>query len=363
MLATHEDYGVQAAVGKSAFGRTYRALRSDGVQVAFKVLSPDAIEELDVEHLRRTCQALSWFDHHAVPRDHRLFEFRGDLVLSREFIDGVDVGSLVAMMAMPPRAAAQIGAEVAGALAAAARATRPDGGSLGLSHGDLRPSCLLVKSDGDVKVTGFGLNRVRQEYADRTLTRYFESLGYMPPERLDGQEAATSDVYSLALCVFTMLTGEIPHRTSANPRRHRQRHLDTVGLLRGVLGREHQSLADLIDESLNYHPDDRPSPESFARRCAQMVERFEGTRIEPWAAEWIPVVRAAHAEVPFQDDGGPISSAVPRRPIGMPGTLSPAPTTRREHSPTSPMSRVGFWLGFSAVFALFAAMVVLASRI
>jgi hypothetical protein len=78
-------------------------------------------------------------------------------------------------------------------------------------HGDLSPWRLVLKSDGQVRVIGFGLPQVEMivaREADRTQLKE-DSYRYCPPERIEGEEEDfSSDLYSLALMGFELMTGE-----------------------------------------------------------------------------------------------------------------------------------------------------------
>ena len=121
-----------------------------------------------------------------------------------ELVDGEDVATLLARNGpLPPRQAARLAAEVAHALAAAH--------ARGIVHRDVKPGNILVSSDGRVKVADFGIARA---WADARLTLPGVTLGsvhYFSPEQALGEQATeASDIYSLGVVLYELLTGRRP---------------------------------------------------------------------------------------------------------------------------------------------------------
>jgi serine/threonine protein kinase len=85
----------------------------------------------------------------------------------------------------------------------------------GILHRDLRPGNVLVTAEGRVKITDFGTSRFL-EVADQAST-IIGSPPYMAPEQFQGRAMFASDVYSIGVVMYEMMTGVLPY-FSANPR-------------------------------------------------------------------------------------------------------------------------------------------------
>lgn len=83
----------------------------------------------------------------------------------------------------------------------------------GILHRDLRPGNMLVSDNGRLKVTDFGTSRFLEIAAHGTTV--IGSPPYMAPEQFHGKAVFASDVYSLGITMYQMLTGDLPYQTPA----------------------------------------------------------------------------------------------------------------------------------------------------
>jgi serine/threonine-protein kinase len=81
----------------------------------------------------------------------------------------------------------------------------------GVLHRDLRPGNMLVSESGMLKVTDFGTSRILEIAAHGTTV--IGSPPYMAPEQFHGRAVFASDVYSVGITMYQMLTGELPYNT------------------------------------------------------------------------------------------------------------------------------------------------------
>ncbi len=321
-MATYpqDSFRVHARMGSGTTGAVFRATRQpDGRPVVLKALHGDFAAVMDLDHLQAVCTAIGALQHHAIPAGTELMEWRGDQVVTRDYIQGVDLATVVAGSAPPLRVALHIASELAGALAAVKAAT-------GFSHGDVKPSNVFIDMAGDIQVVDFGMARPHPERTDRTLTLFHASVGFMPPERVDNERAERSDEYSVGLILAWMITGEMPRRTSANPSRHAEQRLQL--LTRVEACGASRAVARVVEATTEYRPEDRLPMAELARKLAQLSATTSGPALQTWAGPLIEALLVQPNEVEVTDVGQSLSIAnsVPHAPT--PGASRPVSRIR-----------------------------------
>jgi serine/threonine-protein kinase len=175
--------------------------------VAVKVLFPElAHDEAFVERFRREARAAASLNHHNIVSVYDFGEDEGSWFIVMEYVEGRNLRDVIRSEGqMDPARAAELGAEVAAALAAAH--------AQGIIHRDVKPANVLIASDaGTVKVADFGIARAAG--ARQGLTMPGTVLGtatYLSPEQAQGAEVDfRTDVYSLGMVLYEMLAGKPP---------------------------------------------------------------------------------------------------------------------------------------------------------
>ena len=201
------EFTIQREVGKGSMGIVYDAVRKqDNHRVALKVLPPSlTLTERALARFLREAELMEKVSHPAIVRalEHgkhgRLHYF------VMEFVDGVTLEQRVKNGPLPARHAAEIGAQVARALHFAHER--------GIVHRDIKPGNLMLREDGSVVITDFGLAR---ETGTGSLTESGAIVGtpiYMPPEQVLGERGGVgtkSDVYGLGATLYQLVTGSAP---------------------------------------------------------------------------------------------------------------------------------------------------------
>jgi serine/threonine-protein kinase len=203
-------YRLDRLLGRGGMGEVYLAEQLNMERnVAIKLMG-GALSG-DDEHFRRFLREAAAMSRVTDPHVVTVFDYGDDPepYLVMEYLDGQSLASLIRGEApLPPERAVRITAQVCDALTASHERE--------VIHRDVKPDNIyLVKTaaPGDfVKVLDFGVAKVTFDEA-RTLTRHGDFCGtphYMSPEQARGEPVPQSDVYSLAVVLYEMLTGRRP---------------------------------------------------------------------------------------------------------------------------------------------------------
>ncbi len=208
-----ERYHVLKKLGEGGMGQVYLAEHVKmGRKSAVKVMNPGMVHDADaISRFNREAANASRINHPNVAGIYDFGETSDGLIyLAMEFIEGESLTSLVEKNgALPPARAADIAKQAADGLSVAH--------DMGIVHRDLKPDNIMIAKNRDgtdcVKVVDFGIAKAAGA-ENQKVTKTGLVVGtpeYMSPEQLAGDKLdGRSDVYSLALVAFNMLTGKLP---------------------------------------------------------------------------------------------------------------------------------------------------------
>jgi serine/threonine-protein kinase len=209
-----DKYRIDSKLGEGGMGAVYRATRlMIGDAVAIKVLHSDQMNDPHViERFRREAQAAARLKHPNVVTIHDFGVSRNNLVyLVMELVEGDSLRTLIKeQRILSPSTTGEIIFQVCAALEEAHRCN--------IIHRDLKPDNIIVTASSTglrVKVLDFGIAKLRDlSVTADNLTQTGAVLGtphYMSPEQCMGEELdGRSDIYSLGIVIYEMLSGTVP---------------------------------------------------------------------------------------------------------------------------------------------------------
>ena len=204
-------YRLEEIIGVGGMGTVFRAQRLlIGDAAAIKVLHPTLLQDAEAApRFHREAQTAARLKH---PNAIAIYDFAatgGLYFIVMEFFAGRSLGALIKEQpaGLPLPLAITITVQVCAALEEAHRQ--------GIVHRDIKPDNILVQESAaglQVKVLDFGIAKLRDQTSN--LTRTGSVMGtpqYMSPEQCLGEELdGCSDIYSLAIALYEMLTGRVP---------------------------------------------------------------------------------------------------------------------------------------------------------
>lgn len=204
-------YTIEGEVGRGGMGVVYRA-RDERLQrrVAIKVLPPELAFQQDIrERFTREAQTAARLSHPHIVPIHSVGEGEGLVYFVMGYVDGESVAARIRRRGkLSVEEARRIMKEAADALSAAH--------ALSIIHRDIKPDNILLEgARGRVMVTDFGIAKALSATSAATLTGAGVAIGtpaFMSPEQAAGEREidGRSDLYSLGIVAYQMLTGELP---------------------------------------------------------------------------------------------------------------------------------------------------------
>jgi eukaryotic-like serine/threonine-protein kinase len=202
-----DRYELLELVGSGGMSSVYKAHdRLLERNVALKVLHPHYGEDAEyVERFRREARAVAQLSHPNIVTVIDRGEADGHQFIVFEFVDGENLKELIQRTGpLPTRRAVELALAVAEGLAFAHQHE--------LVHRDVKPQNVLLNGDGEAKVTDFGIARSLD--VEHSVTQTGTVLGtsnYLSPEQARGEQVSpATDVYSLGVVLYELLTGDVP---------------------------------------------------------------------------------------------------------------------------------------------------------
>lgn len=246
-------YSLEKVIGEGATATVYRARHRELDRlVAIKVLKPvSQFNDKETERFEFEGRAMARLDNRNLVKIYENEFADGMCYLVVEYVPGGSLSTLISRVnRLPARIALQITSHVLKGLGELHRH--------GYVHRDLKPANILIHPDGVAKVTDFGLMQGPNREFTTTAGVIVGTPAYMSPERIRGKAVGPeSDLYSLGIVLFEMLTGRIPHASRSEGRILQKRLTNSAMRLREIAPDAPSWLDRLVAGLLEADPIDR----------------------------------------------------------------------------------------------------------
>ncbi|MEV8442402.1 protein kinase [Actinosynnema sp. NPDC051121] len=315
-------YRLRRRVGAGAMGVVWQAFdeRLDRVVALKQLVVPEGADPVAaVGRAAREGRIAARLQHPNAVTVHDVVEHDGKPVLVMEYLSARTLADRIAQGPLPVAQVTAIGAQIAGALAAAHAA--------GIVHRDVKPGNVLLTEDGTAKITDFGIARAA---GDVTVTRTGLLAGtpaFLSPEVARGAEPGpASDVFALGATLYAAVEGRPPFGDGDN----------AIALLHAVAAGRFPApaqagpLTDLLMDLLRTDPATRPSMAQAAERLRDPTStRPPATRLDLHPTHQ-PTDHASADRPPHRT--GPQPTSVAPHPTGpQPTPVAPHPTAVAPH--------------------------------
>ena len=289
-------------LASGGFGKVYLAevTTDEGFSsvVAIKVLhSKWAAHTEVVQRARDEARLLGRLRHRNIVRVEDLTSIQGHCAIVMEYLEGVDFKTLVNhLVKHNERLSLRTAFEAIGAVAEALWAAweqRPlqGGEPLRLIHRDVKPSNIMLTTEGDIKLLDFGTTRANFETREaHTQALAFGSQAYMPPERLMGEsDTPAGDVFSLGVTAYEIMAGGAFGKLHLREDRY-EKSMDARldGLeLPGLEPELYRRVKSTLRAMLAYEPEHRPTASQVVDIMEILAEEARDAGPRRFARTWV----------------------------------------------------------------------------
>lgn len=270
-----ERYQLEKEIGRGGFGLVFlaRDRKLEGAKVVIKVLMKSGQSGLQSfwaeRKFRDEIAALARINHPGVVRALDVGELPdGRLWLAMQYIHGITLREALLPYGMELKQVAELMRQIGNALAAAH--------SQGVLHRDLKPENIMLErvgSEDQVRLVDFGIASITDAASGGTTTIPAGTLRYAAPEQLSGRSSIASDVYSLGVIAYEMITGCCPFALSSD----RNEVQALLGVSRPKLPLKSQNI---ILKAISFDPKDRfQNARDFTDLLASSINSSDCSRI------------------------------------------------------------------------------------
>ena len=293
-------YRLEARIGAGGMSTVYRALDETlQRQVAIKLMNREVTSDSDqLERFRREARAVAQLSHPHIVGVIDAGEDEGRPYIVFEYVEGETLKERIRRNGRLPIAeAVAYGIEIARALGAAH--------ARHIVHRDVKPQNVLIDEEGSAKVTDFGIARTLDEEGLTADGRVLGTTDYVSPEQALGQDVTgQSDLYSLGIVLYEMVTGEVPFKGEnqvAVAMKHVREEIPDVQYRRPEVS---SALAAVIDTATSKRRENRYADDAELIADLEDVLAIETARAGGATGEATSVLRTlpsrARRRIPFR---------------------------------------------------------------
>jgi len=204
------NYYISKVIGEGGMGNVYLGVHiMNQAKVAIKALHSFHSRSVEIrERFKQEAITLSHLDHPSIVKLYEFYEENDDAFLFMEYVEGIPLDEYIEnhQVPLPEAIALDFFVQILDAVCYAHEQY--------IIHRDIKPSNFIITPDNQVKTLDFGIAKFI-DVSEKHLTKSGSKVGtvlYMSPELVKGQSATkATDIYSLGITLFQMLTGQCPY--------------------------------------------------------------------------------------------------------------------------------------------------------